>query len=367
MPPVVLSVSQVLALRSRGQLLSGPRPRGVAEAVRSVGALQAQSTAAVRMAVRVRTQGATSAEFDVALTAERRIVRTWLMRGTIHLVAAEDVGWMTELVGPTVRASYRRRREQLGLTDELCDGALAALPLVLAGGVPIRLSQVIARLADVGVAIDSTAQAPTHLMMLAATHGVVCRGPEAGREPTFVRTDEWVAPGLRLDRDEALARLARLSLAGRGPSGVRDFATWSGLPAADCRSAFDLLAPDLIEIDAAGTRMVALADLDRTPPPQTPARLLGLWDEYLLSYRTRELILDAGFADRVLVGGVIQSVVLVDGRVAGVWRLHGTGRHRRLVVEPWVTISAATTRAIESEARDAGRFLDADVDIVLAT
>ncbi len=367
MPPVALSASQVLALRLRGQLLAGPRPRGIAEAVRGVGALQAQSTAAVRMAVRARTSGATSAEFTVALTEERTIVRTWLMRGTLHLVAAGDVGWMTELVGPTVRAGYRSRREQLGLTGELCDRALAALPAVLAGSKPIRLSHVIARLADMGIVIDTAAQAPTHLMMLAASHGVVCRGAEAGREPTFVLTDAWVAPGPRIDRDEALARLARRYLAGRGPADVRDFATWSGLPAADCRSAFEMLAPDLVEIDAAGKPLSALADMDLTPPLETPPRLLGLWDEYLLSYSSRELILDADCADRVLVGGVIQSVVLVDGSVAGIWRLHGTGRRRRLVVDPFVEFSPATKREIEREARDAGRYLDADIDIVLPT
>jgi hypothetical protein len=349
----------------RSQLLTGPRPRNVAEAVRRVGALQAQSTPAVRMAVRARTDGLTQADFNDAVATGRTVVRTWLMRGTIHLVAAEDVGWMVDLIGPSVRARGRRRREQLGLTDGLCERALAALPQILTGPSPMPLSQVMAQLAEHGVVIDPYEQAPTHLMMLAATHGLVCRGPEAGREPAFALSEEWVAPGPRLDRDEALARLARVYLAARGPATVEDFVTWSALPAADCRLAFDLVASDVVEVDAAGTAMVALAHTDLTPPTETTVRLVGMWDEYLLSHRSRELILDPAVADRILVGGVIQAAVVVDGRVAGLWRLQGSGRRRRLAVALFTRLSRPMHRAIAAEADDIGRFLGADVEVSL--
>ena len=315
------------------------------------------------MAVRARTQGLTQAEFDDAVATSRTVVRTWLMRGTIHLVAAEDAGRMVDLIGPAVRARYRRRREQLGLTDDRCDRALAALPQMLADASPMPLSQVMTQLAERGVAIDTSEQAPTHLMVLAATHGLVCRGPEAGREPAFVLSDHWIGPGPRLDRDEALARLARLYLAGRGPATVGDFVTWSALPAADCRLAFDLLASELVEVDAAGIAMVALAGTDLTPPAEPTVRLVGMWDEYLLSHRSRELILDPAVADLILVGGVIQAAVVVDGRVAGLWRLQGSGRRRRLVVQAFTRLSRPMHRAIGAETDDIGRFLGAVIEV----
>ena len=152
-------------------------------------------------------------------------------------------------------------------------------------------------------------------------------------------------------------------MAGRGPATVRDFVAWSGLPAADCRLAFDLLASELLEVDAAGTAMVALAETDLTPPAETTVRLVGMWDEYLLSHRSRGLILDPAVADRILVGGVIQAAVLVDGRVAGLWRLQGTGRRRRLVVEAFTRLSRPMHRAIGAEADDIGRFLGADIEV----
>jgi hypothetical protein len=202
-------------------------------------------------------------------------------------------------------------------------------------------------------------------MVLAATHGLVCRGPEAGREPTFVLSDHWVSPAPRLDRDEALARLARLYLAGRGPATVGDFVTWSAIPVADCRRAFDLVASDVVEVDAAGTAMVVLGHTDLSPPTETTVRLVGMWDEYLLSHRSRELILDPAVADRILVGGVIQAAVVVDGRVAGLWRLQGSGRRRRLAVALFTRLSRPMHRAIAAEADDIGRFLGADVEVSL--
>ena len=262
------------------------------------------------MAVRARTEGLTQADFDDAVTTSRTAVRTWLMRGTSHLVTVEDVGWMVDLIGPIVRAKYRRRRDQFGLTDELCDRALDTLPEILSGKGPLPLRQVMTALADRDVHIDTSDQAPTHLMLLAATHGLVCRGPEAGRLPTFALTGGWLTRGPRLDRDESLIRLARMYLAGRGPAAVADFGTCRRCRQPMCRRGFELLASELVQVDAAGTPLVALADTDLTPPPATPARRIGMWDEYLLSHRHRNLILDPTVADRILVGGVIQAALV---------------------------------------------------------
>ena len=165
-------------------------------------------------------------------------------------------------------------------------------------------------LADRDVHIDTSDQAPTHLMLLAATHGLVCRGPEAGRLPTFALTGGWLTRGPRLDRDESLIRLARMYLASRGRAAVADFGTCRRCRQPMCRRGFELLASELVQVDAAGTPLVALADTDLTPPPATPARLIGMWDEYLLSHRHRNLILDPAVADRILVGGVIQAALV---------------------------------------------------------
>ena len=290
------------------------------------------------------------------------------MRGTLHMLAAADVRWVVELIGPHVDRTYRRRREQLGLDEDTCRRGLAAIEAVLSGSRPLTRAELMAAIATEGVVIDPTDQAPAHLVVHAATRGVVCRGPEVGRdEPTYVLLDEWVPSGPVLDRDDALALLARRYLAGHGPAAAADLAAWSGLPVPDARLAFALVAEELVEVDSAGVPMAALAATD-LEPPDVPPRLLGRFDEYLLGYRGRDLILDRTYAKRILEGGMIQAAVVVGGRIVGTWRLERRGAVRVVEVRPFTTIPRGCWRDLRREAVDIGRFLGMDVamEVILA-
>ena len=151
------------------------------------------------------------------------------MRGTLHMVAAEDAGWLVALLGPGFAAGNRRRRLQLGLDDRLCERAMEALPAVLAGG-PLSRGELVQALAAKGVRVDPGGQAPAHLVGYAAMRGLICRGPDLdGDEASYVLLEEWAGPGRALGPDEALAELARRYLAGHGPAAPEDLAAWSGL------------------------------------------------------------------------------------------------------------------------------------------
>lgn len=365
--PHAISTEALLALRLRSQLLAGERATDVVDAVRHVVAVQAQSTPAARLAVRSRSAGLTREDVDAACSAGR-VVRTWAMRGTLHMLAAEDVRWIVGLLGPHVERTYRRRREQLGLDDDTCRRGLAAITTVLCGSRPLTRAELLAAIATEGVVIDPTDQAPAHLVLHAATRGLVCRGPEVGRdEPTYVLLDEWVPPAPALDRDDALALLARRYLAGHGPAGAADLARWSGLPAGDARRALTLIAAELIELDVAGTSLVALASSDLEPPTDIPHRLLGRFDGYLLGYRSRDLILDTAYAKRILDGGTIQAAVVVAGRIVGTWRLERRAKANVLEVAPFTTLPRGCRAALRAEAQDVGRFLGVEVGAAFAT
>ena len=358
--PVRLSTDGVRTLRMRAQLLSGGQTGDAASAVSRVGALQAQSASAVRLAVRARTLGVTGSDVDRAVAVERSVVRSWLMRGTLHLVAAEDFRWMSALIGPTVARGYERRRLELGLDDDLCARALDALPMVLRGADPVPQSTVVARLAGAGVAVPDVPQAAVHLMLYAATQGLVLRGPEAGREATYAPVKRWVARSAPRERPDALAELARRYLRGHGPAGERDFATWSGLPMRDAKEAFAAIRPDAEAVDADGQAMLVYDPPDDRQRP--PVRLLGMFDEYLLGYRDRALSVDDRDARRVQDGGIISAVVLVGGRAAGRWRLDGTGARRSLSVAWFDREPRGVRGGLAAEAADVGRFLGVEVD-----
>jgi Winged helix DNA-binding domain len=351
----------------RAQRLAGRRPREVAEVVRAVGGLQAQDTPASRLAVRPRSTGLDEAAVRRACAQDRSVVRTWAMRGTLHLVAAEDAGWLVALLGPVFAAADRRRRLQLGLDDGLCERALEALPAVLAGG-PLSRADLVSGLAAEGVRVDPGGQAPAHLVGYAAMRGLVCRGPDLeGDQASYVLLEHWVGPTRTLDPDEALAELARRYLGGHGPAGPEDLAAWSGLPVGRARRAFELVAGELRELEWAGRRLWAPAGApaNRSRAAGPVVRLLGRFDDYLLGWRDRDLVLDARFARRIQAGGGwIHPAVVVDGRVAGTWRARRAGGRLDVTVAPFSgRLPRGTRPALEAEAADLGRFLAVETSL----
>ncbi|GAA0284297.1 winged helix DNA-binding domain-containing protein [Cryptosporangium japonicum] len=322
--------SGALAARTASQLLAAPRAASVAEVVERLGALQAQDLSATALAVRARSSGLVASELGLESPA---FVRTWLMRGTLHLVAASDAGWMLSVLGPRNRARDARRRAQLGLDDAVCDRAVAALPDVLADG-PLDRAEVVARLASAGVVIGPGQAAP-HLLAYAASLGVLALGPEVARgKATYRLLDPGPPPSA-----DATAELARRYLDGHQPAGWADFAAWSGLGARPARAAFAALD-------------------DPTPTPRGPAgptvRLVGHFDPYLLGYADKTAAVPAEFVARVRTGGgFVTPTVLVDGRAVATWRRHGSA----LSVEPFTPLSDATRAAVATEATDLARFL----------
>jgi hypothetical protein len=355
------SEDQVRRARMRAQRLTGRRPRSVAEVVRGLGGLQAQDTPASRLALRPRSAGLDEAAVRHACNEERSVVRTWVMRGTLHMVAAEDAGWLVALLGPAFAAADRRRRLQLGLDDELCERALAALPAVLAGG-PLPRAELVSALAAKGVRIDPDGQAPAHLVGYAALRGLVCRGPDlAGDQASYALLEDWVgADRMRRPRDpdDALAELARRYLGGHGPAAPEDLAAWSGLAAGPARRAFELVAAELRPVELDGRTLWAPAGAPAARRPAEPVvRLLGRFDDYLLGWRGRDLILDPRHARRIQAGGWIHPAVVVDGRVVGTWQARRAGDRLDVSVEPFGRLPPGSRPGLEAEVADLGRFL----------
>jgi hypothetical protein len=344
----------------RAQLLTGRRPRRVHEVVAALGGLQAQDTPASRLALRPRSSGLDEAAVRRACNQDRTVIRTWAMRGTLHLVAAEDAGWLVALLGPVFADAGRRRRLQLGLDDGVCERALERLPAVLGGG-PLSRDELVRRLAAEGVRIDPRGQAPAHLVAYAAMRGLLCRGPDLdGDEASYVLLEDWTGSGRTVDPEEALAELARRYLGGHGPAGPQDLAAWSGLPAGRARRAFELVAGELRPVELDGRRLwtTAGATAGRARAGRPVVRLLGRFDDYLLGWRGRDLVLDRRFARRVQAGGGwIHPVVVVDGRVAGTWRARKAAGRLEVTVAPFGRLPAGSRPRLEAEAADLGRFL----------
>lgn len=353
-----ISPADALALRMTSLLLRdrpGPggagRPGTVAGVVTWFGAMQGQDAASVMWSLGVRLSGFTAVDVDAALE-RREALRTWPMRGTVHLVPSRDAHWMLELMGPRPLAAAAGRRASLGLTDEVADRALDVLAAALAGGGRLTRAQCLAVLAEAG--IGGTGQFGYHLLYYASQRGVTCIAPHVGKEQTFALLDEWAPDPYRPDRDEALATIALRYFRGHGPTTRQDFAGWTGLTAADAKQGIAAAGADLAIVRVDGQEMLLDAALPDAPRAGSVAGcddFLALpgFDEYLLGFKDRSLMLAAEHKQAIIPGGngVFQSTIVRGGRVIGTWK-RSIARGRTVVnVQPLVALGAAERARVE--------------------
>jgi hypothetical protein len=330
--------------------------RTVAAAAAVTCAIQAQDNGASRLGIRARATRVTESDVFGAIAAGE-VTRSWLMRGTIHLVDTADLRWLVRLIGPNVQRRYRTRWRQLGLTDALLDRSIELLPELLDGRALTR-HEIVAGLAERGLRVESDdPQYPTHLVVNAAAAGLVCRGIDRGRHSTFVLLDEWVPNAPDGPRgDDGLAELARRFFAAFSPATSADFTAWSGLGAT---RAIDLIRDELAVADVDGRAGFRLGETE----PQRGVRLLPAFDNYLVGYRDREAILAGDLQSHVFSGGMIRPTLVIDGRITGVWSIRRAGETGHVTVRTFGPLRRTHQRALAAEVDDLARFLDRPVDL----
>jgi hypothetical protein len=335
----------VFRARLTAQQLSGPKARRCEDVVTRLLAVQAQDPRGARLAVRSRSTRLFAADVDDSLTA-RRLLITWLNRGTLHLVTPDDYWWLHPLTTPQQATGNVRRLGQEGVSPAQAERGVDVVALAVADG-PQTRTQLRDRLNAAGV--PTSGQALVHVLVAASLRGHIVRGPMVGGEQAFVAVADWLGdPPAPLDRDEALARLARRYLAGHGPADAQDLAKWAGVPLGQSRRGLDVIDEDLVPYEGG---LVDLADRDRArdlPPP----RLLGPYDPLLHGWVSRDPFVGE-HRHVVTNNGLFRPVALVGGRVVATWGLaDGTLTIRTL--EP---VDATATEALRKDAAAVLRFL----------
>lgn len=336
-----------LKARLTAQLLSGTAADGVDGVVERLLAVQGQDPRGVRLAIRARSSGLTAADVDRALT-DRTLLITWLNRGTLHLARGDDYPWLHALTTPPLFTGNARRLAQEGVDPDAAERGVAAIARSLADDGPLTRDRLRERVAAADVRVEG--QALVHLLMLASLRGLVVRGPMVGGDHAYVLTRDWLGEPAPVDRDTALAELARRYLAGHGPASDRDLARWAGLPLRDARAGLVAIASELEELDGGLVDLAGRQTAAEPPPP----RLLGPFDPLLLGWTSRDDIL-GDKKSIVTVNGLFRPFALADGRAVAVWRL----RDGSVEIEPFGRLSAELRAALEDDAADVERFMSA--------
>lgn len=225
--------------RLHSHLLAGNGLATPHDVVAHFGAMQAQDYLGALWAVGVRMQGeATEGEIERAI-AERRIVRCWPMRGTLHFVAAEDVRWMLGLLAPRVLRRHGTRLERdFGLDTRTLRRCRTVAERMLRGGNASTRPELYAAFEAAGIATKGSRG--LHILFALAHERVLCFGARRGKQPAFVLLDEWLPPSKPKPREEALAELATRYFRSHAPATPADFAWWSGLPLKEAKEAIGL-------------------------------------------------------------------------------------------------------------------------------
>jgi len=350
-------------LRLANQDLISPTATDAVEVVRRLGAVQSQDYAGAKWAVGMRTNGLTDADVERALN-DGSIVRTHVLRPTWHFLAAADARWMLALTAPRVHIAnanaYGNIEVNVGIfrkTDKIITKALS-------GGNHLTRAELGERIARAGIDV-SNLQRLSYLMMNAELNALITSGPRRGKQFTYALFDERVPATKPLDRDEALAELARRYFATRGPATVHDFAWWSGLTIADARKAIALLESSLVSETIGEQTYWLLYDTPPLASSKNMVHLLPNFDEYFIGFKDRSAMLEVVKEFSLLPGNPMFTahVLVRDGQLIGGWKRAIKPKSVSVDVLLLSKLTVAARKALLATAKQYGKFLGLPVEV----
>jgi hypothetical protein len=397
---ISMSWDEVRARRLAGHLLSEPAPADqLVDVAGRVGGIQAQVMASAELGIGLRVADITRTDVREELWGRRALVKTYAMRGTIHLFpAAEFAMWLAALntatpptrspVAPDPNATpAEQMRELVAAIAEALDGE-ELLTREELGEEIVRRAGAWAR-DEVIPAFGTAWPRWTSAIGAAAAAGQLCFGPNRGNRVTFVRPDRWLGSAALapVDGDAALQEVFRRYLRAFGPATPGDFAQWFYMGPRAAEALARTLGPEVTEVDVEGRTSMALADdIGRPRHPSSIAsgsvHLLPPFDAFVIGSHPRGRLMPSDLLDRLgkerirsmwarraLSGGTVANipVLLVDGVVGGVWERRNAGKRLEVRVEPFAKLTADQRRRVERQATRIGEILERDVTFELGT
>lgn len=351
MPEHILSQRALNRALLARQLLLKRSALSIDRALQRIGGIQAQYAPSSYIRLWSNLKRFEMADLERALE-RRRVVQGTLMRSTIHLVSARDYWRFAEGVGPS-RQQWWHQTFGREFTREEIDRVADSLDAALAGRTWPRRE------------MDALMRAHSTTVWSGAWVALI-RVPPSGtwthrRADLFQRAAEWVGPS-DADEDEGLVHLLSRYLRGFGPARLSEAANWAGVDSARMASAAERLRLRRFRNEA-GKELV---DLPRAPlpGPDTPApvRFLPTWDATLLAHCRRTQLLPEAYRPLIFNSKIPHSVgtFLVDGQVAGAWRVERSGDRASLLYAPFERQPTASLAELRDEAAGLIRLVEPD-------
>jgi hypothetical protein len=361
-----------LSWRMRRQHLAAraPRPQAL-DVVSDVCGLHAQLTASAELTLWARVDALEGDVVSRWLWKDRKLVRTWAQRGTLHLLRADELGlWVGAQSALKPRHHAGSWLRHWGLTRQQADAMLDAIPVALDGKQLTReeLAAEVARLTGIKGLDDKLTGGFGDLLKPAAFRGDLCFAPSDGQRVRFARPDRWLGPWEPMATDEATLEVARRFLTRYGPATREDLARWFGMTsAAEAGRWLKRLGDEAVE--SGGEYLLAAdAEAAAAAEPDGAVRLLPAFDQYVVAApRGDDEVVPAEQRARVYrPQGWLSPVLLVDGRMAGVWSHELAGDRLVVEIEPFARLSRTIKAGAEAEAEALAGFLGSKLELRLS-
>lgn len=343
--------------RLNAQHLSGRSLLQPEEVVQWLGGVQAQDYAAAKWSIGLRLPESVDADAEKALQ-NGRIIRTWMFRGTLHFVAASDLPWLTALLAPGIIRQNARRYKQLELDAAVFIKGEKVLQQAIEQSGPLTRLEI--KRCFEKAAVPAEGQQLPYLLQRAALDGLICLGSLRGNKPTYTLVSQWVGSQTAVAAEEGYRRLAKRYFTGHGPATIDDFAWWSGLTKKEARTAIE--AADLNSVNLAGNAYWFQNEHEASAVAPSGC-LLPPFDEYLLGYRDRSLMLHFDHAKKVNAGGGMpKPAVVVNGKVIGIWGRRAKKSEAVISLHPFRTLEGDERNLLQEAVERWGRFTAVPVE-----
>lgn len=305
-------------IRLHNQQIDGTTFKRAKDLVEWMGAMQAQDFSMAKWAIGARIPDSTNQKIEKTLR-NGEIIRTHLLRPTWHFVSSADIYWILGLTAPHIKSQLRARHKQLELTETIVNKSKSIVEKALMGGNHLTREELMLQLGNAHIATDG--QRAAHLMLVCELDGIVCSGVPKGKTQTYALLQERVPKPPTINRDEALAQLARRYFTSHGPATIQDFIWWSGLPVKDAKNALEMIKPDFV---SEKTEQQTHWFTDSHQATQTnigSTHLLPAFDEFIISYKDRSASIQEGNHKKAISdNGLFRPIVVVNGQVTGTWK-----------------------------------------------
>ena len=331
--------------------------------VKWMGAMQAQDYPASLWAIGLRIHGISEKDVEKVI-ANKKIIRTWPMRGTLHFVAPEDVRWMLQLLTPRIVARSAGIYKTAGLDDKIFSKSRKLIAKELEGDKQLTRAEIYALLEKAKV--STGAQRGLHILGRLAQEGLICLAARKGKQQTFSLLEEWVPKAKILQGDEALNEIALRYFSSHGPATVYDFSWWSGLTTTEAKKALQMAQHSLVKQTKEGRDYWSGKNTEAYGEALEKTYLLPNFDEYAVGYTDRQALVDDANERRVKTSfSFLNASIITNGKITGFWKRSLTKDEVLLEAKVFSTLSKTAMRSLEAEAKRYGNFLGMPVKLIL--